>query len=1029
MPERLLRNLLALVVGMLVVYSVSVVWYVATSPDLRLRCLLTDQDSDVSSIELCGAPETKLVPMPHVGDKLLGINRERTRTFFDFCQRLRDLRSAQILAGGNRQLGEDPNEYKRYRLPGLIQVGQSRMVEVEFHRRNSELSSVWRYINVTSLPMSEIVLTLAWFALQAFVLVMGGIAFWNRPDDRSARMFFLMCGLTMAAFIGGFHWWVIAGSPILNIPFIFSACLVPPVTLHFFLTFPGPRKLLVQSPAATALGLYLPALIAAIAMAGIYLLGWYRNGSVVEDDVLPQVLDLLEWLRQSVAVCIIAGCGYFVAGIATLVWSLKSTNSNPIERDRVKWILWAALFATVPIAYTMQLAIFDRAAFVLGHGRIPMFLASLAFIVVYLLEMGRHRTLSIVLTHGGSYYAVNGVLMLVFGIAIAMTVISPQFLNVSLSLAQRIAVFFLVVCSVVLMLWVRDRVQQVVDRRFSSDKYRLDKALQRINRATGDLVEPESLAEMMLASCHDVLHVERIAIYYARKPEHGLYQLMAVRSAPDVPVEINNADILATLHEGGSLQRVPSASRESMSQAQMILHDLRAELLHPIETDSGIVGFLVLGRKKAGRTFTPEDIAFLNALSQLTAVALQSARMHQHMTRLNEELQLKASRISDQERELKLLRAELSLSRGDADEYHPKISSRAQVADSEFQRDTIKGSSAAILEVLSTVRKVAPTESTVLIRGESGTGKELLARIIHQNSERQHGPLVAVHCAALSPSLLESELFGHVRGAFTSAESDRKGRFEMANGGTIFLDEIGDISSETQIKLLRVLQERCFEPVGSSKTIQVDTRIVTATHQNLEKLISEGKFREDLYYRLNVVSVQLPPLRERQQDMIELAIHFLKQTAERSGRNVARIESDALAALESYHWPGNVRELENVIERAVVMADGETIRLRDLSRAVQQSELVVQPSPILLESTIPTAESNQPAHSQNAPLSRINTTRSAKPEMSARLQETANERQKLASALQQCGGNKAEAARLLGMPRSTLYSKLKKHNL
>ncbi|MBT4864378.1 MAG: sigma-54 factor interaction domain-containing protein, partial [Planctomycetaceae bacterium] len=209
----------------------------------------------------------------------------------------------------------------------------------------------------------------------------------------------------------------------------------------------------------------------------------------------------------------------------------------------------------------------------------------------------------------------------------------------------------------------------------------------------------------------------------------------------------------------------------------------------------------------------------------------------------------------------------------------PTIAPAPTATETVFHHDAIKGESPAIRGVLETVRKVAVSESSVLIRGESGTGKELLARVLHENSARRSGPMVPVHCASLSPTLLESELFGHAKGAFTGAHRDKVGRFESADGGTLFLDEIGDLSLETQIKLLRVLQERCFEPVGSSRTTHVDARLITATHQDLEQLIERGLFREDFYYRLNVISLTVPALRDRVDDVFELALHFLKRAS------------------------------------------------------------------------------------------------------------------------------------------------------
>ena len=241
-----------------------------------------------------------------------------------------------------------------------------------------------------------------------------------------------------------------------------------------------------------------------------------------------------------------------------------------------------------------------------------------------------------------------------------------------------------------------------------------------------------------------------------------------------------------------------------------------------------------------------------------------------------------------------------------------------------YRLNNVIGQSKAIEEVNRAVLQVSPTKATVLLRGESGTGKELMARAIHYNSPRSERPFVKVNCSALPETLLESELFGHERGAFTGATQRRSGRFEMADGGTIFLDEIGDIPPSMQIKLLRVLQEQQFERVGSSKTHTVDVRIVVATHRDLERAIQEGEFREDLYYRLNVVPVFLPALRERAEDIPLLIDHFLRRFNKENGKNI-RIAQEVMALLMRYHWPGNVRELENCIERMIIMAETDQI--------------------------------------------------------------------------------------------------------
>jgi DNA-binding NtrC family response regulator len=253
--------------------------------------------------------------------------------------------------------------------------------------------------------------------------------------------------------------------------------------------------------------------------------------------------------------------------------------------------------------------------------------------------------------------------------------------------------------------------------------------------------------------------------------------------------------------------------------------------------------------------------------------------------------------------------------------------------EERYQFGNILGKTPKMQDVFHLVRTVAETDATVLIQGESGTGKELVARAIHYNSLRRDRPFVVVSCSALPETLLESELFGHEKGAFTGAVRRRVGRFELADGGTVFLDEIGEMTMPVQMKLLRVLQEREFERVGGNETVKVDVRVIAATHKDLVRAMSERLFREDLFYRLNVVPVKLPPLRERPEDVPLLAAHFLKKYSEKNRKHIEAIAPEALAALGRYSWPGNVRELENVMERAAIMEKGEVLRKIDMKRS------------------------------------------------------------------------------------------------
>lgn len=318
--------------------------------------------------------------------------------------------------------------------------------------------------------------------------------------------------------------------------------------------------------------------------------------------------------------------------------------------------------------------------------------------------------------------------------------------------------------------------------------------------------------------------------------------------------------------------------------------------------------------------------------------------------------------------------------------------------DKQFSFPNIVGHSPALLTVLEQVKQAAATRATVLLTGETGTGKELLAQMIHQNSPRARGPFVAVHCAALPASLLESELFGHEKGAFTGANERRIGRFEAADGGTLFLDEMGELDAQTQVKLLRFLETRTFERLGSNKPIQVDVRLVCATHRDLAELVAKGTFREDLFYRLHVVPIRLPPLRERAEDIPLLLDHYLRFFAKENNLTPPRLAPGAMAVLQRYSWPGNIRELRNFCENAVVLKRGGEISEYDLDPKFTTAALLAGS-----KSSSPSVPAT-PAHN---PLSKEE-----------------NEKRLLRSALVEAHGNRTKAAQLMGISRRTLHRKL-----
>jgi DNA-binding NtrC family response regulator len=307
-------------------------------------------------------------------------------------------------------------------------------------------------------------------------------------------------------------------------------------------------------------------------------------------------------------------------------------------------------------------------------------------------------------------------------------------------------------------------------------------------------------------------------------------------------------------------------------------------------------------------------------------------------------------------------------------------------------------------KVFETIQKVAETDLTVLVRGESGTGKELVAQALHNRSNRKNQPFIAVNCAAISRELVESELFGHEKGAFTGADARRQGRFEAAEGGTIFLDEIGDMPLETQAKVLRVIQERSFERVGGTQPIDVDVRIVAATHRNLQEEVAEGRFREDLFYRLHVVEIELPPLRARSEDIPALAQRFLEQVNERHGRDKQRISEAALAALARHPWPGNVRELRNALEQAAVLTTGKEIGEADLHLTRSPTALPSKGQAEVVEEGVSFSEAKRNA------VQRF-------------------EHGFLLRALRAHGGNISRAAESVGMVRQSLQQKIRELGL
>jgi Nif-specific regulatory protein len=485
--------------------------------------------------------------------------------------------------------------------------------------------------------------------------------------------------------------------------------------------------------------------------------------------------------------------------------------------------------------------------------------------------------------------------------------------------------------------------------------------LVRVSTSVNSVRETAELQRELLRLVFEAVPAERGAILLVGDDGRVVSEFGLDRAGDSSrPVEVSSTILRQVLGEGtavlaGDLIEGGFDTVESLRVAR-----LSSLLCAPLVLYGRALGAVYLTAADPSTHFDEGHLQLVTVICGIAAVALNNTRY-----------------VEQLEGERDLLRAESSVEHG------------------------MVGESAAVKRVYQLIARVAPADTTVLVRGESGTGKELAARALHQNSPRRERPFVAINCAALTETLLESELFGHERGAFTGALAQKKGKLEVADGGTLFLDEVGEMPATLQAKLLRVLQEREFERVGGTRTIHVDVRVVAATNRDLEEAVRNGGFRQDLYYRLNVVSFEMPPLRERREDIPLLASYFVSKYAAKFKRRVTGLSAEARECLMNYDWPGNVRELENAVERAVVLGSTDRVLPEDLPETVLES--VPDPS--------------SPDHAAAQPVTRYHDSlREAK-------------RQLILRALEQSAGSFTEAARLLGVHPNYLHRLIRNLNL
>ena len=480
-------------------------------------------------------------------------------------------------------------------------------------------------------------------------------------------------------------------------------------------------------------------------------------------------------------------------------------------------------------------------------------------------------------------------------------------------------------------------------------------ALMKISTSINAIRGLEDLLQRLIELLFEVVPAQRGAILLTNDESLDSTTVFGLDrvSGKDKAVNVSRTIAQQVLRDGVALLANDAETQSLLSTDSVIQARTRSVMCVPLVMIDHKLGVLYLDTTIAGDQFNRDHLQLVTAISGIAAVAIENARHFEWLQTENERL----------------------------------------LADVNIEHNMV-GEGPAMQRVYHFISKVAPTDSTVLIAGESGTGKELAARAIHRNSKRAQKPFMAVNCAALTESLLESELFGHEKGSFTGAFTQKKGRLEIADGGTVFLDEIGELTPALQVKLLRVLQEREFERVGGTVTIKVDLRVIAATNKNLEDAIEAGEFRQDLYYRLNVVSLEMPPLRERREDIMLLASYFADKYGTKCNRTLVGISPDARACLTAYDWPGNVRELENAIERAIVLGTTDVILPEDLPEA-------------LLERETSAAQSTMGYHEA----------------------VTQTKKQIIVKAIDEAKGNYTEAARRLGVHPNYLHRLIRNLNL
>ncbi len=872
-------------------------------------------------------------------------------------------------------------------------TGQS--IQVEVQRKNGE---VHRFpMAIVSYPVFHASGMVPYFGI--LLLIFGLYVFLKKPEDPSAGIYLVLnCCLFVLLALSN-HLLKQFSSPFISLFWGLSFMLLVPVNLHFYLVFPEQKQMIKKRPWILAILYFIPLVFMALLTRTVLEMDWALKYGIDSGDEFKRINSLFAnyfWIAIPAT----------LAFLASVIHSYKKADSLE-QKKQFQIILIGAmstLIMAVPVILGLILnfkspeiiALWPSWGFsmLFGAGVFTTMLVPVSMALAILkyrlwdVDTAINRSLiymgvSVVLI--ALYFLIVGLLGWGFGL-----VAKP---------ASHLPVLVFTLTVAIISEPLRHFIKRLVDHNFNREAYEYGQTLSTFSRELSTIHYLNELTQGLCETVSKALDIQNIAVMLQDRNDSKRYQLAAVEGLPDfiADEELQGDDAIVRLVKTHQGPFAPQEHTDSTGLPDQLLKGLyiakkaRANLIVPIRKGQELLGWISLGRKKADTLFTTEDRQLLETLANQAAVAIINAFAFDQIDTLNRGLKEKITKVEEQSNEIQRLQKRL---------LQENLYFKEQIKN-HYDFTEIIGAGHGLSQVMGLVENAAQSDATILLLGESGTGKELIARAIHFSSPLNEGPFIKINCAALSEGVLQSELFGHEKGAFTGAHEARDGRFKLADGGTILLDEIGDIPLPTQILLLRVLQEQEFERVGGNKTIKVKVRVIAATNRNLEEAVAQEKFRADLYYRLKVITIDVPPLKERREDILELALHFVKKYSKKYGKRIIKIDEKVLDRFKQYDWPGNVREIENIIERAVVISKSETMVMEDIPMELQ----ILNPE---VENIEKAGTVTDKAHSQV-----INDI----------------ERTRLIEALTAARGNKSLAARSLGLKRSTFFNKLKKYDL